>query len=150
MMRIIFCIVVLLAILTSGVEKVVWSAERSDIAQPFQRELPENVFTALAARYNEQGTEYDACGDYDKALACYDEAIAVDEKNEQAYNAKGVICYKLGKYAEAHTCFTQAISLNPNFAVAYCNRSNNYRAIGAEGAAIADEARWRELTEIAA
>ena len=50
---------------------------------------------------------------YEEAIACCDEAIALDPEHSMAWLNKGNSLIKLGKYEEAIACYDEAIKLDP-------------------------------------
>ena len=58
-------------------------------------------------------------GEYDKAIADYDEALKLDPKNALAYDSRGVAWYRKGEYDKAIADYGEAIKLDPKNAIAY-------------------------------
>ena len=56
----------------------------------------------------------------------WDKAIAVNPKNAEAYNNRGLALYNLKLYQQAIADFSQALRINPQYAEALNNRGNAY------------------------
>ena len=50
-------------------------------------------------------------GKYEEAIKCYDEALKLNPKYENAWIHKGNSLNKLGKYEEAIACFDESIQI---------------------------------------
>ena len=61
-------------------------------------------------------------GDYQGAIADFNQAIKINPNYAQAYNNRGGIRYELGDKQGAIADFNQAIKINPNYANAYYDR----------------------------
>src|SRR5215510_3073367 len=77
----------------------------------------------LAETFNNRGVGYRLKGDYDRALADYNQAIKLNAKFAAAYNNRGVAYDKNGEYDRAILDYDQAIKLKPS-AEGYFNRGN--------------------------
>ena len=67
-------------------------------------------------------------GDYQGALALYNQAIEASPKNFNLYNRRGNIYGdNLNDYDKAIADFNKALELNPNADWIWCNRGNDYR-----------------------
>jgi tetratricopeptide (TPR) repeat protein len=92
--------------------------------------------------YFYRGNAYTSKGDYDRAVADYNQAI--DRAHElkldfvEAYVNRGVAYANKGDYDRAISDFDQAIRLKPDLAEAYNNRGNAYAAKGDYDRAISD------------
>jgi tetratricopeptide (TPR) repeat protein len=51
---------------------------------------------------------------HQEAIKCYDEALRLNPRLEQAWSNKGVALYYLKQYTEALKCAEQALKINPN------------------------------------
>ena len=60
-------------------------------------------------------------GEYDQALAEFNQATSLTIKNATYWNNKGLAYKALGKPADALTCFQTALGIDPNFADAQNN-----------------------------
>jgi tetratricopeptide (TPR) repeat protein len=77
----------------------------------------------LAEAFNNRGVGYRLKGDYDRAIADYNQAIKLNAKFAIAYNNRGVAYDKNGEYDRAIPDYDQAIKLKPS-AEGYFNRGN--------------------------
>src|SRR6516225_7061937 len=77
----------------------------------------------LAEAFNNRGVAYRLKGDYDRAIADYNQAIKLNAKFAIAYNNRGVAYDKNGEYDRAFLDYDQAIKLKPS-AEGYFNRGN--------------------------
>jgi tetratricopeptide (TPR) repeat protein len=82
----------------------------------------------------------------DKALADYDEAIALNPRVPNAWNDRGMLLAESGQRDSALACFDRAIELRPDFADAWNNRGGVRLMEGRIAAGIADESRAIELS----
>jgi tetratricopeptide (TPR) repeat protein len=80
----------------------------------------------LAAVYFNSGNDYYAKGDYDRAIADYNEAIRLNPNDDYAYNNRGNAYHAKGDYDRAIADCNEALRLNPNGANTYNNRGNAY------------------------
>jgi lipoprotein NlpI len=92
----------------------------------------------LARAHNSRGTAYYSLGDYDRAIADYNEAIKRDPKFSFAYNNLGNAYRARGEDEQAIADYARAIELDPKFIVAYLNRGNAYYGKGNKDRAFAD------------
>src|SRR5262245_55977091 len=88
--------------------------------------------------YNRANAYYDDKGDYDRAIADYDQVIRLDPKHALAYSYRGSAYRHKGEYDRAIADFDQAIKLDPKSVYAYNNRGNVYYLKGEHDRAIAD------------
>jgi lipoprotein NlpI len=93
---------------------------------------------SLAGAYNNRGTAYYGKGDYDRAVADYDEAIRLDPKYPFAYNNLGNAYRANGDYDRAVANYNEAIRLDAKSVATYVNRGSAYYGKGDKGRAIAD------------
>lgn len=77
-------------------------------------------------------------GQFNKAIADYDEAIRLDSEHVDAYNNRANVYCELGQYERAIDDFNEAIRLDPEYALVYYNRGNTYRVLGQYERAIDD------------
>jgi len=75
-----------------------------------------------AGAYVNSGNSFFELGDYDRAIADYDKAIALNPQDADAYYNRGLAYYHKGDYDQAITDFNQAIALDPQHALAYLGR----------------------------
>jgi tetratricopeptide (TPR) repeat protein len=90
------------------------------------------------AAYNNHGLAYAAKGEYDRAIADYNEAIRLDQKYVFTYNNRGLTYKAKGDLDRAIADYSEAIRLDPKYASAYYDRGNAYGAMGSIDAAVAD------------
>ncbi len=73
----------------------------------------ENDFSAI--QWNEKGRNYDALGEYYKAIECFNKSIELNPKYDVAWNNLGcTYLIGLGNAKKALKCFNKAIKLNPH------------------------------------
>ena len=88
--------------------------------------------------YFQRGTAYYYKGEYDRAIADLDQAIALHPDLAMAYSNRGIAYAHKGEYDQAIEDFDQAIELQPDYAQAYNNRGNAYAHKGEYDRAIED------------
>src|SRR5215510_10572645 len=76
-----------------------------------------------AASYFARGSEFQEHGEFDRAIADYDIAIAFDPRFERAYYARARARLARGEVESALVDFNRALELDPRFARAYYNRA---------------------------
>ena len=89
------------------------------------------------AHYN-RGWSYRDKGQFERALADYDEAIRLKPDYAEAYNGRGIAYKQKGRYARAIADYDTALRLEPNYVYAYNNRGNAYSDQGRYDHAIQD------------
>lgn len=52
-------------------------------------------------------------GRFDDALACFDQALLLNQNNPEILNFKGVTLRSLGRYQEALECFNKSLEIDP-------------------------------------
>ena len=90
-----------------------------------------------SAYYN-RGAAYQTKGDYDRAIADYDQVIRLNPEAVRAYNNRGVAYNAKGDHHRAIADYDQAIRLNPENDKSYNNRGVTYQRKGDHDRAIAD------------
>ena len=75
-----------------------------------------------AKEWLKEGAALFKAGQYEEALAAYEQAIQLKPNVAYAYNNKGVILGKLKRYEEELSAYELAIRLAPNYARAYNNK----------------------------
>jgi tetratricopeptide (TPR) repeat protein len=80
----------------------------------------------LAAAYNARSISYGAKGNYDRAIADYDQVIALDPKLALAFTNRGIAYAAKGDYDRAIADHNEAIRLNPKAAKATGARGESY------------------------
>jgi len=72
----------------------------------------------------------------DTALACFDEVIALDSTNAEAFVKKGMSLERLDKLDEAIDCYDQAIALDNSMTMAYLNKGGVFNRLERYGEAL--------------
>jgi tetratricopeptide (TPR) repeat protein len=72
----------------------------------------------------------------DTALACFDEVIAVDPTNAEAFVKKGAALEKLGKLDEAIDCYDRAIAVDTSMTMAYLCKGGVFNRLERYGEAL--------------
>ena len=84
------------------------------------------------------GNSYFNRGEWDKAIADYNQAIKLDSKYAEAHNNRGNTYFNKGDLNRAIADYNQAIRINPKFVLAYRNRGRAYKNKGELDRAVAD------------
>jgi tetratricopeptide (TPR) repeat protein len=84
-------------------------------------------------------------GQYDRAIAIFDEALEINPRYALAYNFRGIAYDEKGQYDKAISDYNKAIELNPTYAWAYENRGIAYDKKGHFDEAISDYNKAIEL-----
>jgi tetratricopeptide (TPR) repeat protein len=100
---------------------------------------------ASAASYLERGNEWFAKGEWDRAIADYNLAIAFDARGAVAYHNRGLARHRKGDLAGAISDYNRAVELNPRYADVYLNRGAVHAAQGQYNAAIGDFSKAIEI-----
>jgi tetratricopeptide (TPR) repeat protein len=98
----------------------------------------QNLQAATAASYLDRGNAWFARGEYERAQADFDLAIATDPSQLYAYYNRAVTRYRLGKLDAALADFDRAIQINPRLAGAYVDRGAARQAKSDLEGALAD------------
>lgn len=72
------------------------------------------------------------------AIVAYDQVIALNPEDAEAFNNRGAAYRNLGEYEQAIADLNHAITLNPEYTDAFLNRGNAYAGSGNYEQAIAD------------
>ena len=91
-----------------------------------------------AEEFLDRGIKYGQKGNYDRAIADYNEAIRLDPNFAKLYNNRGVAYAYKRDYDRAITDFNEAIRLDPDFVDVYNNRGGMYYDMKDYDRAIAD------------
>jgi tetratricopeptide (TPR) repeat protein len=86
----------------------------------------------------DRGLAYSSLGQWDKAIADYNQAIRIDPENFNANYNRGLAYTALEQWDKAITDYTRAIRINPKYIKAYSNRSVAYNNLGQWDKSIAD------------
>lgn len=97
-----------LAFILSGSENKLEEAAR--FAQLAVRKMPQN-----ANARDTLGWIFHLQGNYVKAIAEFEQSLAIDPKNTLAHYHMGVTYYKRGEFEKSRTYIKKALSLDPNF-----------------------------------
>jgi tetratricopeptide (TPR) repeat protein len=99
----------------------------------------------LSMAYYNRGSAYDDMGQYDRAIADYDQAIKLVGKDAFAHNKRGLAHQKRGNYDQAIADFTMAIELKPTDADFYNGRAWAYFKWGKAAKGLPDANKALEL-----
>jgi tetratricopeptide (TPR) repeat protein len=91
-----------------------------------------------ASAYYNRGNAWSRKGDYDRAIADFNEAIRLDPQDASAYYNRGNAWSKKGEHDRAIADFTEAIRFDARKAEAYYNRGLAWSRKGDNDRAIAD------------
>jgi tetratricopeptide (TPR) repeat protein len=100
--------------------------------------LAQNRGDVSSDSYLRRGDAWSDKGDYDRAIADYNEAIRRDSKNVIAYFSRAYAWSGKGDYDKAISDYDQALGLDPKNASAYFNRAIAWNNKGNYDKAIAD------------
>ncbi len=92
-------------------------------------EAPETVAIRAGIWYT-LGPLYLAQGEYEKAIAAFQQAIVLNPKNANFYNGLGVVYNDLGLTDEAIAAYQQAIALDPKHSISHNGLGNVYAGLG--------------------
>ncbi len=119
---------------------------------PTQTAVPTVTATSIsgpaladAQAYVDRAVDYMDQGDYERAIADFNQAIQLEPDFVLAYVFRGAAFTRLGEYDLAFKDLDQAIQLNPNSAIAYSYRGTTYDYLGEYDLAIADQDKAIEL-----
>jgi len=98
-----------------------------------------------AQEHHAKGRAFCEAGEFDKAVACFDEALRLDSSLGKAYRDRGIAYLSLGEETKALADFSTAIRLDPKDARAYWNRGIVYRRKHMDREADADFRKAKQL-----
>jgi tetratricopeptide (TPR) repeat protein len=98
-----------------------------------------------AVAYKNRGNTRSNLGDYEGAIADYNQAIKIKSNYADAYYNRGNTYSDLGEYAAAIADFSQVIKIKSNYTNAYYNRGNARLIIGDKPGAIEDFQKAADL-----
>ena len=96
---------------------------------------------SLGVAYGKRGNAHHDKGEYDRAIADYTKAVAINPSDAVIYNNRGIAYRAKGDNDSAIADYSKVIEIDPRDAVAYDNRGIAYRAKGDYDSAIADHTR---------
>jgi len=105
------------------------------------RETPDGLSRAFFNR----GRAWSDRGDYDRAIADFNQAIRLDHNYADAFNNRGVAYSGRGDPARAIPDFDRAIQIDPHYAIAIFNRGLAYQAMGRAAEAERDFAAAKQV-----
>jgi tetratricopeptide (TPR) repeat protein len=91
-----------------------------------------------AVRIYNRARDYYSAGEYDKAMAAYNEALRHNPNLIEAYDGRGRIHDQMAERRRAIAEYSEAVRRNPKYAPAYRNRAGDYYELGLLERAIAD------------
>jgi tetratricopeptide (TPR) repeat protein len=92
-----------------------------------------------------RGNAFYARGDYERALDCYDRAVALNAEHAEAHDRRGYALGRLGRHEQALAAHDRAVQLQPSFANAHNNRGVELRRLGRDEEGLAAYDRAIEL-----
>ncbi|MBK1987805.1 tetratricopeptide repeat protein [Sphaerospermopsis aphanizomenoides BCCUSP55] len=98
-----------------------------------------------AIAYKNRGNTLAEFGDYEGAIADYNQAIKINSDYADAYYSRGNAYFDLGNHAAAIDDFNKVIKINPNYTDAYYNRGHARLIIGDKQGAIEDFQKAADL-----
>jgi tetratricopeptide (TPR) repeat protein len=105
--------------------------------------MPPNQFTSLL--YDDRGKDYGAKGNFDQAIADFNQAINVDPTYDFPYIDRGMAFREHGDLNQAIADFTKDISFEPTYGPSYYNRGITYQRNGQNAQAVADFQTYLKL-----
>ncbi len=94
--------------------------------------------SATAGIYNNRGKAYTDKGDFDRAIADFNQALGINPNYVEAYSNRGGAYQKKGDFDQAMADYNQALMISSNSAEAYYNRGSAYYEKGNLDQAMAD------------
>ncbi len=93
----------------------------------------------------DEGIDLFADGKLEDAIACYQQAIAIDPAYADAWNALAIVYNDLGRHADAIAAGNRLVELTPDDVLAHTSLSRFYQAAGMVPEAEAEGAKARML-----
>jgi serine/threonine protein kinase len=93
-----------------------------------------------------RGASFDSLGQFERAIAEFDQALTLNPADAVIYNNRGLAYASLGQFERAMADFDQALTPNPWSTAAYLARGVAYFHLRQYERAIADHLRFIELT----
>jgi tetratricopeptide (TPR) repeat protein len=109
----------------------------ANINQALRLFSPDETANIALAYYN-LGRCWDAKKEQDKAIAYYNQSLAVNPNYANTYMNRGNVWSDKGEYDKALADYNQSLAVNPNDAASYCNRGGIWEKKGEYGKALAD------------
>ncbi|MFC1926886.1 tetratricopeptide repeat protein [Chloroflexota bacterium] len=100
---------------------------REPVTGSYQRRLRRPRDTSELHR---KGVTCQKLGEHEQAIACFDEAIRVNDLDHTAWHRKGISLNHFGKYSDAIECFETAIHINPRDKFAWNHRALSLCRLG--------------------
>lgn len=98
-------------------------ANTAEARKQVQAALSQNEQAFTAVQWLQKGyAYYDKYKDYNKAIAAFSQAIALNPQYAEAYNNRGAIYVDKGQYDLAMAEYDRAIAMKPRYAQAHYNR----------------------------
>ncbi|MGL5059475.1 MAG: tetratricopeptide repeat protein, partial [Microcoleus sp.] len=122
-----------------------WDNTIAQLTTALSEAKPNKTALDPAAIYFYRGTAYSRKGEYERAIADYNQAIQLNPKLAEAFYNRGTAYSNKGEYDRAIADYDRAIQLNPKYAKAFNNRGTAYSNKGEYDRAIADYDRAIQL-----
>jgi tetratricopeptide (TPR) repeat protein len=100
------------------------------VCPPDQNRAASSDNAIAATSYVERGNSLQKLSRYDEALACYDQAIALDPDAADAFNHRGTALQHLQRFDEALASHDRAATLRPDDARAHYNQGTALLNLG--------------------
>lgn len=98
-------------------------------------------YPSFSVAYSHRASAYHCRGDYEKAIADYNIAIALSSNPADIYNNRGITYYAKGDFEKAVADYNTALALNPHLVEAYNNRGYALSQMKAFDKAVEDFSR---------
>ncbi|MGO9386477.1 MAG: tetratricopeptide repeat protein [Methanobacterium sp.] len=94
------------------------------------------------------GVSLGLMGKFTEAVNCFNQALKIDDENDDAWNNKGTALFNLSKYSEALECFNKALELNPENSKAWAGKGSVKRFLGDYKGAVKCLEKFIELNQM--